>query len=46
MALREIQSGSYDVETYKRELEAASGNLEVGTRMWFENEASRSGRSV
>jgi hypothetical protein len=41
MALREIQSGSYDVETYKRELEAASGNLEVGTHMWFENEAIR-----
>jgi oxalate decarboxylase/phosphoglucose isomerase-like protein (cupin superfamily) len=41
MALREIESGTYDVETYKQELTAAKDNLKVGTRMWFENEAIR-----
>jgi hypothetical protein len=41
MALREIKSGTYDVETYKQELAAATDNLKVGTHLWFENEAIR-----
>jgi hypothetical protein len=41
MALREIEAGSYDLATYEEELAAAPENLQVGTRMWFENEAIR-----
>lgn len=41
MALREIESDTYDVEAYQQELDGAPSNLAVGTRMWFENEAIR-----
>ncbi|HEX9645400.1 MAG TPA: hypothetical protein VGC11_15520 [Acidimicrobiia bacterium] len=36
-----VERGVFDAGTFGGELEAAPGNLEVGTTLWFENERIR-----
>lgn len=36
-----VEQGSFDPEEYRDELRAAPDNLEVGTRLWFENDRIR-----
>ena len=36
-----ISEGTFDPADYAGELDAAPGNLEVGTRLWFENDRIR-----
>ena len=38
MAAEVIEEGTFDPETFMHELEVARNNLEVGTRLWFEND--------
>jgi hypothetical protein len=33
-----VDQGTFDPADYADELEAAAGNVEVGTRLWFEND--------
>jgi beta-alanine degradation protein BauB len=33
-----VDQGTFDLADYADELEAAAGNVEVGTRLWFEND--------
>lgn len=41
MAPRIIETTTFDPQAYAEELRAAPHNLDVGTRLWFENEAIR-----
>lgn len=41
MTARVIQSETFDVDAYASELAAAPKNSDVGTRLWFENDAVR-----
>ena len=36
-----VEEGAYDRDTYRKELEAAPQNFELGTTLWFENEHIR-----
>jgi beta-alanine degradation protein BauB len=36
-----LSEGTFDPAEYSRELDAAPGNLDVGTRLWFENDRIR-----
>jgi len=36
-----VEEGAFDPDDYASELEAAPGNLEVGTAIWFENDRIR-----
>jgi hypothetical protein len=36
-----VEEGVFDPDEYADELDAAPGNLEVGTTMWFENDRVR-----
>jgi len=36
-----VEEGTFDPDDYADELEAAPGNLEVGTTIWFENDRIR-----
>ena len=41
MTARVIETATFDPNDFTEELRAAPGNLDVGTRLWFENEAIR-----
>lgn len=41
MPARVIDTASFDVADFVEELRAAPANLDVGTRLWFENDAIR-----
>jgi len=41
MAATIISEGTFDRADYRDELDAAPGNLEVGTGLWFENDRIR-----
>lgn len=41
MAARVIETTTFELADYEDELEQAPTNLDVGTRLWFENEAIR-----
>jgi beta-alanine degradation protein BauB len=41
VAPKVIQETTFDVESFAEELKAAPENLDVGTRLWFENQAIR-----
>ena len=41
MAPEVIEEGRFDTEAYRGELVAAPSNLDLGTRLWFENERIR-----
>lgn len=41
MAARVIETTTFDLGSFADELRAAPDNLDVGTRLWFENEAIR-----
>lgn len=41
MTARVIQSETFDPDAYANELAAAPENFDVGTRLWFENDAIR-----
>lgn len=41
MAATVLHTGSFDVAEFAAELRAAPANLDVGTRLWFENEHIR-----
>ena len=36
-----VEEGIFEPEDFREELEAAPGNLEVGTSLWFENDRIR-----
>jgi beta-alanine degradation protein BauB len=38
MAAEVIEEGTFDPETFAHELKVARNNLDVGTRLWFEND--------
>jgi beta-alanine degradation protein BauB len=41
MATTTLSEGSFDPADYRDELDAAPGNTDVGTRLWFENDSIR-----
>jgi quercetin dioxygenase-like cupin family protein len=41
MATTTLSEGQFDLGDYSDELDAAPGNLDVGTRLWFENDRLR-----
>lgn len=41
MAAQIIETTTFNPDDYTEELAAAPGNLDVGTRLWFENDAIR-----
>jgi len=41
MTAKEIGSGSFDLASFVDELREAPNNLDVGTKLWFENDAIR-----
>jgi beta-alanine degradation protein BauB len=41
LATTTLSEGTFDPADYSRELEAAPRNLDVGTRLWFENDRIR-----
>lgn len=41
MAARVLETTTFDRDAFADELQAAPSNLDVGTRLWFENESVR-----
>ncbi len=41
MAAKQIETSTFDLDSFAHELRAAPSNLAVGTKLWFENDAVR-----
>jgi quercetin dioxygenase-like cupin family protein len=41
MATTILSEGTFEIADYREELDAAPGNLDVGTHLWFENDRIR-----